>query len=334
MRSLWLIALFLFSMLGSSSATAQEMTRGDPEIRVIEGPPVVPDDWQALETPWLTMYGPDYELQAMMHLADVGNEALPELAAELGVPIGGTVHVVVAPTRGQFMNMQPGPVPEYADGTAWPSRGHIYLQRPAIRSSERPIEQVLRHELVHILLGRTFAPATPPTWLQEGTATLLSGEYDGDMSMLLVQAVATGHRPSLSAISNGFPRHQPRAQLAYAESADFLVFLRENYGDDAISKLVLAGKQGAPFPAAVRSVTGEFLEDVERDWRRRFHTGALSWFTLLSNWEMWWAAGGLFAMVGLVLARRRSNARLTAMAAEEARLDRLMAELFQRDEVG
>jgi len=325
----WLMMVWMMVMLWAvPAANAQVMTATESGLELTEGPPQVPDGWQAIETPWLTMYGPDNEIQVLMHLGRKGSAAVPRLAEQLGVPIGGTIHVVVAPTRREFMALQGNGVPEYADGTAWPSRGHIYLQRPRIRTSERPLEQVLEHEIVHILLGRAFAPGRPPAWLQEGTATVLSGEYNGEMSRQLVAAIAAGHQPDLDAISHTFPRTQPAASLAYAESADFIVFMRETYGDDAIAQLVDEAAQGAPLGAAVRAVTGEFLEDVEPRWRRQFRSGWGSYVTLLSSWEMYWAVGGLVAMVGLVLARRRGRKRLREMAEEEARLDALVANLW------
>lgn len=325
----WMIGLMMALWLVlAPSALAQEMSAADEELILREGPPVIPADWQVVEGPWLRVYGAERTMPTMLRLADEGSELVEPLAAALGVPVGGTIHVVLAPTRHDFLSLQPGRVPEYADGTAWPSRGHIYLQRPGIRGSDRPLDQVLRHEIVHILLGRAFAPQHPPTWLQEGTATVLSGELDGEMSSLLVQSVAAGHDPSLDALAAGFPSDPSRASLAYAASADFIAYLQSEYGEQVLPELVRASAAGAPLPAAVHEVTGEFLYDLEPAWKRRFHRASLSWMAALSRWEMWWAIGGGFAMVGLVLARRRSNARLREMAEEEARLDALMARLF------
>ena len=85
------------------------------------------------------------------------------------LPVGRTVHVYVARTQEQFRTLQPGNAPTWADATAYPGMGTVFLRDPKIRiATDEPVEQVLDHELVHILLGRAFAPAIPPSWLQEG----------------------------------------------------------------------------------------------------------------------------------------------------------------------
>jgi hypothetical protein len=68
-----------------------------------------------------------------------------------------------------------GPSPEWADATAWPELGAIFLRSPDIRvGGDEPLEQVLDHELVHVLLGRAFGDEQPPIWLQEGVAQVLA----------------------------------------------------------------------------------------------------------------------------------------------------------------
>ncbi len=333
----WMRALFLVLAVavaqgfvtGDLAAQAQEMHAGAPPIMVHDRAPSVPAEWMVVEGTWLRVYGREDELSQLMHYSRVGSDAVGELAEELGVPIGGTIHVVLAPTQQAFYDVQPGGVPEWADGTAWPSLGQIYLRRPRIRDSDRPLEQVLRHEIVHILLGRAFAPEHPPTWLQEGTATLLSGEYGPDMGERFVQSVGAGYAPSLDALSDGFPSHSGRASIAYAESADFMAYMRATYGEDAIPQMVRSGAAGESMASAVRTVSGEFMPEVERDWLRRFNRPTLNWVTMLSNWEAWWAMLAGVSVVGLVLARRRSVKRMRDMADEEARMDELLASLWK-----
>jgi hypothetical protein len=83
----------------------------------------------------------------------------------------------VVASDADFRALQPGQPPTWADATAYPAAGPICLRAPALRSgTDTRLEQVLDHELVHVLLGRAFAPAQPPTWLQEGIARVFAGE--------------------------------------------------------------------------------------------------------------------------------------------------------------
>src|SRR5690606_24960154 len=122
----------------------------------------------------------------------------PELADELGVPIGDTIHVYVTPSTQAFRELQPGSPPTWADATAYPGRGVVYLRAPEARGGAAdPIEQVLEHELTHILVGRAFLPNHPPSWLQEGVAQVVSGEHEPGLSRELLRAGATGRLFSL-----------------------------------------------------------------------------------------------------------------------------------------
>ena len=57
-----------------------------------------------------------------------------QLAKRLGVPMGRPVDVYLAPDEATFRSLQPGTIPDWADGTAWPTRGLVYLRSPRIRA--------------------------------------------------------------------------------------------------------------------------------------------------------------------------------------------------------
>ena len=317
----WLLALLLLVL--APAASAQTWTAAPPRAPVEL--PVVPADWTTVPGTWVRVHGPDRDTALLLRVARAASDSLPVLAERLEVPIGGTIHIYVAPTDEVFRAMQPGEPPLWADATAWPRHGTVFLRSPDARDGDAaPLEQVLDHELVHVLLGRAFAPEVPPRWLQEGAAQLLAGEIGPEVSRKLSSGALTGSLVYLEALEHRFPADPVRADLAYAESADFVAWLEATYGADTLPELVRATARGDSMRQAVYGVTGSFLEDVEAVWQARL-TGPAFKLASFAQGEWAWGLAAL-ALVGAGVARRRRfHRRLAEMEQEEAMLDALVA---------
>ena len=172
------------------------------------------------------------------------------------------------PTQESFQKLQPGRFPDWADGTAWPSLGLIFLRSPDIRDGRSdPLTQVLDHEIAHILLGRAFANRPVPRWLQEGVAQLVAGEHNHESIDTLSQGVLGGGLLSLRELSRGFPSNPHRARLAYAQSADFVIFLQQHYGAHSLQKLIYYMSHQYSFDQSIQLTTGRSVEDLDLEWR-------------------------------------------------------------------
>jgi hypothetical protein len=269
----WLWSVVLFVALSTSAARAAEF-REAPPMAEPGWLPVTPADWVEIEGPAFHIHGPARDELALRRLSDHATRSLPRLAEALGAPIGGEVHVYVADSDERFRSLQPGAVPSWADGTAWPSSGTIFLHGSRARSGlARPLTQVLDHELVHILLGRALAPNEVPAWLQEGTAQVLAGEVGLDLHERIGRGMASGGLPSFDELERGFPHDPGRADLAYAMSASLVEQIQARGGPDALPRLVHAVAEGQGMRGAVRTVTGDSLKEIQASWR----SGWLSW---------------------------------------------------------
>lgn len=319
------LALLWFLLLAwATPAIAQQWTSAPP---IVEGTqlPTVPETWTTVPGTFLRVHGPDELGQVLLRVARHGSTALPLLASELQVPIGDTVHVYVAPDDATFRAIQPGLPPTWADATAWPRLGVVFLRAPAARiGGDEPLEQVLEHELVHILLGRAFAPQTPPAWLQEGVAQVLAHQIGPEQAATLSRGAVTGLL-SIQGLEYGFPVDPHRAQLAYAETADFVAWLVDTHGDRVLPELVKASAGGASMRQAVYRTTGRYLEDVEADWRTR-HESAPARFAALADGEWLWIVGSVALVFAWVRRRRTFRRRLAEMEEREALVDELVAQ--------
>ncbi len=320
--------LWVFLSLASAGAWAQQW-QSAPVLEAHTELPVTPQGWTTVKGTYLRIHGAEDRTELLLRLSQHGSSAVLRLAEDLGVPIGKTIHVYVAGTEAQFRSLQPGRAPTWADATAWPRLGVIFLRDPQIRpATDEPLEQVFDHELVHVLLGRAFDPALPPAWLQEGAAQVLAGQAGPEVARTLSSSSLTGGPMSIASLERRFPDDPVRARLAYAVAADFVQYLQASHGDAIVSDLVRSSLEGRSLSATVHAATGSPLEAVEAEWGQRWSKKAAVPASLLANLSEWvFILGALMLPIGWVFRRRRFHRRLQEMAEEEALIDALLGDL-------
>ena len=308
------------------AAQAQDVyARPSPELEAVMDVPLAPEHWTTVYGSFLRFHGEPRDMKLMMALSEHASERLPELATELGVPIGDTIHVFVASTDHEFHSLQPGRAPSWADGVAYPALGVIYLHSPRARNGTgKSMTQVLDHELVHIILGRSFYPNPTPQWLQEGVAQVWAGEFTPETTNRLAAGMLGGGLLSLRTLDRGFPQDAVRAQLAYAQSADLVSWLEGTYGPGTISGLVAQLVAGETMEGAIYQVTGDYMDDVEEAWKDRLEGGVSLSITALTGENTWWVIGALILAVAGFMRRREFHRRIKKMGDEEALVDELL----------
>jgi hypothetical protein len=325
------IALVVFVF--ASPAFGVDLVATPDEVPALSEPPSLPPGFETMSGINLDVHGHPDEAALLLHLAQHGNTALPELARRMGVPVGGRVQVYLARTDAEFHALQPGRQPEWADATAWPELGVIFLRSPMARgSSARPIETVLDHEIVHVLLGRAFVPHDPPRWLQEGMAQVMSGEYSPATTRDLAHGMLGGLY-SLEELHDGFPRGAAGARTAYAQSADLVAWIHAEHGEAAMQRLVRELARTGDIDGALRSATGAGLQEADLAWRARLDRGAPLWLSALASEETLWMAVGFLGLAAVVRGRMRLRARFARLASEELARDALLEGLW-RDATG
>jgi hypothetical protein len=324
-----MIRLFLL-LLGLVMATPTAHAGGTSmRALAIEDAPVtaaippVPDSWTVVPSPFADVHSTAGDKPTALRLSRHIAATLPGLARKLDLPIGNRIHVVVAPTQEAFHNLQPGRSPDWADGTAWPKHGWIFLRAPRLRGhTTETLEMVLEHELTHILLGRAFGSRTVPRWLQEGVAQLMAGEYTAETTKTLARGTLGDNLISLQELSRGFPKNPLRAHLAYAQSADLVAFIRNEYGPTALKKLIAGLASGKPFEQTIRRATGDMVEEVDQKWRSRLQSSPFQLSPLMDE-GIWWGLGAFLVPLAWFAVRRRNRIKLDRWKREEVLEDAL-----------
>lgn len=319
---MWIRALALALAWGFAVPEAAAAPRSAPTIDVapiVERPAVAApaEGWTSEVGLHADVHGTWADRAVVRHLANHAATAVPRLAERLGVLPGPTMNVYLVPSEAEFQRLQPGAPPDWADGTAWPRWSLIFLKSPDIRpGTASPLTTVLDHELVHVLLGQAFGPRPVPRWLQEGMAQYYAGEAWERRILLAQNELGLAPLP-LGTLTTGFPDHPVLAQLAYAQSADFVAWIAGRVGDDGLRTLVRELAAGKDADAALRATIGLSVNEADDAWRATQPTTE-AWYRWLTNGNLWWGAGA--AALAVAAWRRRTNAKkkLARWDAEEA----------------
>jgi hypothetical protein len=172
---------------------------------------------------------------------------------------------------------------------------------------------VLKHELVHLLLHHHIRSADIPRWFEEGVAQW-SSEGVAELlvssgPVILEKAMVSGKIIPFSRLRTHFPRQRQALALAYAQSRSLVDYLADEYGADKILEILNRMKAGTEFEKAVQTSLGEDLSAVQQSWLASGQSASVWWGFLARHvYEILFFGAALMTVVGFVrfLIRKRA----------------------------
>jgi hypothetical protein len=186
---------------------------------------------------------------------------------------GQPIRVIVAGEHSELGRRTPSWVAGFAHGAA-----HTIVLFPA-RSTQYPydsLEEVLHHEVAHILTDRAARGQPLPRWFSEGLATVAEGQWRREDRRQLALALTARAPVRMRAVDAWFLQGPTEAARAYAVSAAFVRDLLEVHGRDAAARILAGVGDGEPFEAAFARATGESL-----------HAREVAFDARMGSWERW-----------------------------------------------
>jgi hypothetical protein len=134
---------------------------------------------------------------------------------------------------------------------------------------ETDLARDIPHELAHLYLYKAVGDGydTMPLWLDEGLASLV--EEESDMPRYeaeLREAVSTGDTISIADLCYGLPADEDTVLLAYAQSESFVRYVLDEYGYQALRRMIEEVGDGANCQEAPLRALGVPLSELEKDW--------------------------------------------------------------------
>ena len=230
--------------------------------------------------------------------------------AEPGPPI----RVVLAPESSPLAREVPSWVSGYTDGV---SNVVVLLPERTPSYPDGGLEEVLAHEVAHVLIYRASAGRNVPRWFNEGVAMLAGRSYRLRDQTQLALGLLSGEKVPLWNLDDLFRGDRWQVERAYALSGALVQDLLDRYGTGLPSALFSRVAGGLSFDEALRRTTGATLVDVgESFWARQ---GVLKrWIPVLTSTAVLWFGITVLAVMAAVKRRRDRAAEAERQAAEEA----------------
>src|SRR5215210_1628715 len=202
-------------------------------------------------------------------------------------------------------------------GYALPEQGVVVLL-PA-RSPSYPdstLEDLLRHELAHVLVGRASHLRPLPRWFHEGVALIAGSSWGLEEQTRLATTLLSGGEVPLAEVDRRFGGGEGEVRSAYTLAGAFVRDLLSRHGRDVIGEILAGLAAGLSFYEAFAQATGTPLADAERTfWASQ--TLWYRWVPFLTSSVVLWILITLLAFWASRRRRKRDAARMAGWAAEE-----------------
>lgn len=230
------------------------------------------------------------------------------------------VTIEIAPDARRFRAWTGTGAPEWGAAIAFPEEQRLVLQGHRASSSAGDPRVSLRHELAHLALHETMG-AIPPRWFDEGYASFAAGEWGRDEVLATNLALILRGLPSLDGLDSLFDGGETRAQQGYALAQRAVAELDALDPARGLSVFFAQWRETRSMDQAIRRAYGLTEDAFEKRWKSNTRTrfGGLALFANVTL-----GAVLMLVLIGpfWLLRRQRDRARLAAMRASDALLDR------------
>jgi len=188
---------------------------------------------------------------------------------------------------------------------AAPAENLIVIDCSRLHIRPHRLDQILKHEMVHLLLHHHIRSVHLPKWFDEGVAQWLS---EGVAELLVApqksffeEALLTGKYIPLKDLKHSFPTDKKNLMLAYEESRSFVAFISDKYGDDSIFEILEHLQNGNEIHTAFTKSLNALPEEIEDRWIRQ-QRRQTTWFIFLAGhiYEFLFLAGALLTVIGFI----------------------------------
>ena len=261
---------------------------------------------QAGSIPQLQIEAPAELADARARLASFDPNRLRGVMRLVGLEVAGDpIRVVLLPEGYEMAKRTPPPTAGYA----LPDQDLIVLF-PA-RSPQYPhdtLEDVLHHEVAHVLMARAAGGAGLPLWFHEGLAVLGERTWGLEDQARLVSEMVMVSRTPLDRVDAMFAADEGSKTRAYTLAAAFVRELIRRHGADAPANVLRRMRAGETFERAFANAMGESVAEAEN----AFWSGQRFWTSIgpfLTTQTALWMGVTVIALAAIIRRRMQRAAK-------------------------
>lgn len=223
---------------------------------------------------------------------NITREELPRLMAELGLANLHPIEIVIADDARAYDATLTRQLPEWGVAFAILEEQRILVDVDKATRAYNSLDEVVPHELSHLLMRQRVPDAQLPIWFSEGSAQWQAREWSLVDGWQLMQNVFAGTAPRLEDLGRQYPRGEEPAQSAYRVSYAAFTELFAEVGFDKLPEFLNVVEARRSFGVGfmeywgftVADYAAYFQDDMERRYRSKalaFQTGPLFGFAAL-----------------------------------------------------
>jgi hypothetical protein len=215
---------------------------------------------------------------------------------------GPPIRVVLATDEGELAQQVSPWTAGFAIGEAslvvlFPSRSATY--------PHDTLEDVLRHEVAHVLISRAANGRPVPRWFHEGLAMAAERPWGLEDRTRLATTLLFGPRLTLHGIDALFAGGQEAQTRGYSLAAAVVRYMISEHGAAAPAEILRRVADGGAFEDATASVVQRSIPYFESEFWDRQRTWTM-WVPLLASSTVLWL--GVIGLATLAVRRRRQRA--------------------------
>jgi hypothetical protein len=226
-------------------------------------------DWNSMTEGNLTVWYYAGSESNVRSLLQIGVDGLQSMEQLLNVQVTFPVKVFVYDSAEDMGPAALSNSDSPQDGVV--TLGEVFLSDTAVVARDVRPEDVMRHELAHIVVREAVAGpfGDLPAWLSEGTAVYAQSAPLANEEEALAKAIKNDTLLSLHSMSSAsFSHTSVDVSLFYGESWSIVSFLVDNYGHDKFAQLFATFKEGSTPDKAFQQVYGFDLDGLDAAWRQ------------------------------------------------------------------
>ena len=235
----------------------------------------------------------------------------PRIAAELGLARIAPIQIDITDDVSPY-NQSHGGLPEWGVAFALLDANRMVVDVRKATREFNSLDEVVPHELSHLLLHQRAPDVRFPLWFAEGLAQWQSREWSVVDQWELVRGVWMRSSPRLADMYYSYPAEETRAQQAYRVAYAGFIDLFSETGFDDLGPFLADAERTQSFENGFRDYFGysvaEYQSYFQHDFERKYGTRFMA---LQSEPLLAFAAMLFFAViVRYLIKRRRKFARL------------------------
>lgn len=223
--------------------------------------------WQTISSGQLSLHSYGIENSLAQEMLNAGTEGMNRNRESAGLTTDSQVNIYVYPS---YDDLREAILyePSWVGGQAYSEQNIVIIGTSGFDTDWD--KDTVVHELTHVLVGHfTFSClGDVPQWLNEGLAVYSEGPLDPQFQNPLDDAIQENRLLSIRSISGSFSEVADRADLSYAESYSIVDYLIETYGQDKMTTLLAAFRDGTTTDDALLQTYGFNIDGLEDQWRQ------------------------------------------------------------------